>query len=346
MDHLFASPLESKSWRSFLEEMIQTPQERERIAAALGVHSLTLSRWTKQKATPHPKHLPRLLEIFPEHSASLYQLIRKEFPTFSAMVPMRQAISEGVPKVFYREVLERLSQESQSDYWALRNDILLHALHTLNTPQSDIMVMLAFCTTPAQGQPVRSLRGTMCVGFPPEGASLDQKPFLGAESLVGRVVQTNTPVFIPDTQKATKMQPPRRNQHRSIAIYPLRRGNAIAGTFTVASCTPYAFLEADPSMEEYALLLALTCPERGFYPPEEIALQIMPPFPMQDPYLFSYPQRLVRLTQQTRNWQPSLSLIEREQMVLRQIEEELLQVAHPAQTEHNNVKATQPAISS
>lgn len=344
MDHLFASPLESKTWRSFLEELLQAPQEQDRIANALGVHPFTLTRWIKQGATPRLKNLYKLLDLFPEHRPYLYGLICGEFPAFSDMVPRQQVRDDGVPKDFYHEVLERLSQEScPSDHWSLRHDILRHALNALNTPQSDVMTMLALCTAPPRGQPVRSLRGIMCDGFPPDGTSLDHKPFLGAESLPGRVVQTNMPVFIHDTSIATRIQLPRRSQHRSMVVYPLRRGNAIAGTFTVASCTPYAFIDADASIEEYALLLTMACTEREFYMPQEIALQIMPPFSVQDPYLSSYSQRLIHLTYQLRNRQPSLTLAEREQMVCYQIEEDLLQIAHAKQPEHVFAKEAQPA---
>lgn len=92
---------EELTWRTFLGTLIKTQQQRQRVAEALDVHTLTLQRWVNNEATPHLHRLQRLLTLFPGQREHLLSLIVQEFPDFSSLVPELERTPPGIPSAFY-----------------------------------------------------------------------------------------------------------------------------------------------------------------------------------------------------------------------------------------------------
>ncbi|HLZ59087.1 MAG TPA: GAF domain-containing protein [Ktedonosporobacter sp.] len=231
----------------------------------------------------------------------------------------------NISSSFSTQVLTQLSSgPSPLERRSLQESILQQAFLQLDLGHYDVMTMLALCTPPSPRHGVRSLRGTLCTGAPPPGETLDLKPYLGAESLVGQVVIRGQRIIIEDSQRSVMVPLPRRAGHRSMAIYPLQWASGIAGTFTVASCRPSAFSPLHLQLlEQYAELLACTCEDKTFYIPGQMALINMPPISVQEPYLSYFRARVKTLCQQKEGQHHPITEAQAEVLVWQQIEEEL-----------------------
>ena len=86
---------EPQRWRTLLAEIIKSPQERKRIAAALGVNPLTLKRWIRNEATPRGPLQQRLREVVPQ----LHPFIAEAFDSHS--FPPAEAPPDVIPIIFY-----------------------------------------------------------------------------------------------------------------------------------------------------------------------------------------------------------------------------------------------------
>jgi hypothetical protein len=80
-------------------------------------------------------------------------------------------------------------------------------------------------------------------------------------------------------------------------------------------------------------LIALAFNPEDFYEPGCIELGVMPPQPVQQPYLSGFRQRLVdTMLQAARKGQP-ITITQAEQFVWQDIEEKLLQVSYQSEEE-------------
>ncbi len=63
---------EAQSWNELLAGIIRIPEERQRLAEALGVNQVTLTRWANGLAIPRVQHRRRLIDLVPaEYRESL-----------------------------------------------------------------------------------------------------------------------------------------------------------------------------------------------------------------------------------------------------------------------------------
>jgi transcriptional regulator with XRE-family HTH domain len=58
---------QSLTWRTYLGQLLDVPTEKQRVANALGVSSLTLTRWVNGTTEPRPGSLKKLPSVFPQH---------------------------------------------------------------------------------------------------------------------------------------------------------------------------------------------------------------------------------------------------------------------------------------
>jgi hypothetical protein len=119
---------------------------------------------------------------------------------------------------------------------------------------------------------------------------------------------------------------------KSTATYPVLYAGRIAGVFLVSSTQYNHFLSQSRTtlIQHFADLTALAFEPEDFYEPEQIALCVMPP-PEQQKTFFARYQQLVRDTMVNgimRN-QP-VNNVQADQLVWRQLEEELLQLSMPS----------------
>src|SRR5579862_6878405 len=92
------------SWRELLGKLIQDSQERQRIINAIGVNSVTLTRWVTGSSNPRPQHLRNLLiALSPELRTTMFDAIVKEYPEFSVVLSngLADETQEEIPSTFY-----------------------------------------------------------------------------------------------------------------------------------------------------------------------------------------------------------------------------------------------------
>src|SRR5260221_772356 len=72
------------TWREFLGQLIRDSQEKQRIAAELGINSATLVRWVHNETDPRPQNLRQLLRASLQYREKMRELVALEFPEVSA----------------------------------------------------------------------------------------------------------------------------------------------------------------------------------------------------------------------------------------------------------------------
>ena len=53
----------SQTWQNILQQALRTSGERQRMATALGLSPMTLSRWANGESNPQRPHLVRLVQV-------------------------------------------------------------------------------------------------------------------------------------------------------------------------------------------------------------------------------------------------------------------------------------------
>jgi len=259
--------------------------------------------------------------------------LAQEFPE---VTPGTRATDEGPQEIasdFYAEVLQMLaSYPLPPDLWSVRKRILQQALEQLDPNGRSITITLLRCVPPSTGHPVRSVQVMLGVGLPPRGGDVDQQPvFFGAESIAGRVVSTGLPVTMKDLQQTRLMALPDIPGLGSLSVYPLQRAGRIAGTFSVLSSEPGHLLASREALiQQYSNLVALTFAPEDCYALEDIHLCVMPPPPLQVPYLTRFREGVLEVLREAADTQQSMTGMQAEQVVWQRIEEELVHAVFPA----------------
>jgi len=178
------------SWRTLLGTRInKNPQERQRIASALGVNPMTLTRWASGMTIPRPQNLRQLLGALPSTESSEWRgLIAQEFPEFAELEtgPYAENESVEIPSEFYARVINTyMITLPQRRFWAISNLVLQQALAQLDPNNVGMSITIAVCMPPGGAEcKVRSLRELTGQGTTPWPANLEpQAMFLGIESL-------------------------------------------------------------------------------------------------------------------------------------------------------------------
>ncbi len=321
---------EPPTWRTALGQIIKKPGARQRLAEALGITSVTLWRWVEHISDPRPDKLRRLLAMLPEEQAMLLPLITQEFPAFSMVVSETEEGSEEIPSAFYAHVHDLLATlPSWQTFWSLRKLILQQAYEHLDPDHRNVVITLARCFPPADGHRVRSLHVLMGVGVAPWGGDLDQQNiFLGAESVAGRAASSGQPQTIQNLQESRLLPPPNMAGLASMSIYPLRRASRIGGTCAFVSAQTEYFVPSRLTLvQQYANLLALTFAPEDFYAPQDIGLAVMPPPPLQVPYLADFYKRVTHVLREAQETGQAITNAQAEQVVWRHLEDELAHLA-------------------
>src|SRR6266567_841212 len=258
-----------QTWRDLLAEIIQNPQEKRRIADALGVNQITLVRWVHGESSPRSHNLRCLLEIVPDQRAMFLPLITKEFDGFStAPVP-------SIPVTLYSHVLNLYSTvPSEQRFWSICTIVLHEALSQLDPDRLGLQISVIQCMAPSYGNSIRCLRECLGLGTPPWEERMERRArFLGAESLAGYVVSINHRQVIANLNENREL-PSQLPEHALSAVaVPILYTSRSAGCLLVASTQPDYF--DSPVLldliQEYAALLTLAFHPEDFYELENIA---------------------------------------------------------------------------
>jgi transcriptional regulator with XRE-family HTH domain len=321
------------SWRELLETIISTSSERERIATAIGVRSITLTRWSRGASIPRPQHLRQLLQALPgEYQNQFRELLEREGGLPPLPLEGEVDLSEEIPFTFVNEVLDtRATTPDSLRFWAISRQVLQHAIRHLDPEPVGMAITVVRCMPPCSDGRIHSLRESAALGTPPWRNDLEhQSMFLGAESLAGYVVASGHPAANQNLTAETTYLPIYRGEHEmSAAAFPLLYAGRIAGCLLFSSARPNYF--TPPSLLKlirgYTNLMALAFETDEFYPHSLIALRMMPPLELQQKELAIFRQRVIDLMKASAKTQNPITLVQAEQLAWRQIEETLLHLS-------------------
>ncbi|WP_376795625.1 GAF domain-containing protein [Thermogemmatispora sp.] len=314
---------ESPSWQSVLQRLIRTTPERQRLATALGVTSMTLSRWANGESRPHRSHLIRLVQaVHPQYRQELLEALRRSFPDIDAL--LRESAVEQVPAEFFAQVLNARTTTIESlRFWQIGEMVLRQALAQLDPNHLGMSITLIQCMPPHADGKIRSLRERMGKGTLPWTADLEQMAlFLGMESLAGYVVESGRVQSIEDLRKYHLVPAYQSEFEISAAAHPIWLGGRVAGCLLASSTEVGYFSQQRMSLLAiFSDLASLAFDPSEFYSPSQIELRPMPSPEKQRPILATFRQRVARL-----QYQRHLSSAEAEQEAWREIEAELLRL--------------------
>ena len=314
--------MSTPKWYDVLHEIISDATARDTIARAVGVHPMTLVRWSTGETQPRLRYIELLLKAVPDDKrAQLTELLHyRSLPPSDQIVATLPTIEHD----FIRKIFEMRSRtEANLLFWTLGHAILYHACCLLDPEQLGLSITIAQCTPPACPGIVRSLHTVMSMGTPPWETDISyQRIFLGAESLAGHAVTYGHMRVVDDLREQTRFLPIFSDRFEISAIaQPLFYTNQIAGCLYITSTQPYYF--ASPIMfsliDEYAHLIELAFTNEQFYTPSKINLHWMPAFSTQRRQISHVEQRILALMRTD-----GVSRLQAEQSIWQQIEESLI----------------------
>ena len=331
---------EASTWRSLLGTIISDPQEKQRLATAIGVSPFTLTRWVTSESSPRQESLPRLVKgCLPEYASLLSSLIAQEWEGFSLTnAAANQRTAETVPVEVYADVLAiKASSFRHTRFCSIYQRLVPAMLEQLDPCHVGMGASIFACTRPAEGQPVRSLRvvggdGTRPLKQKTSGAVIY---LVGLESLAGYAV-THSRLLSLQHMDDSRLPSLKIAGVESEVACPVKEDNRTAGCLSVVSTQPDSFLQSQLSLiESYANLLALAFTEEQFYEAERIHLGILPDQQTQRLSFSNFQERVQWLMNEAVRNQQSLNFTEAEHRVWQQLEEELLHVPLSTGEEHN-----------
>jgi hypothetical protein len=330
---------ESASWRKLLGRIItSSPLEKQRIATAIGVNAITLTRWAEvdglssresegeKSSRPRWSSLRKLVDVLPQYREQLIASIIAEFPGAPSDLfqPMQNEQQLAVPLSCYQAVMEAAATlSSEMRFFTIFDHILSTAVRQLDPKQVGLCVIIVSCTPPRAGRAVRSLRERLRTGTPPWKMDREERKFfLGAESLSGYTVSTGRPYEIEDTRTYNGLLPVRRFDYEvSLASCPITRYGQVAGCLLAASTQAGYFNRARTHLiQEYSYLAIEAFRESEFYDPRHIQLGLMPSTEVQEPFLYLFNKHVEDFLIKGE----ATERLEAEQMVLHRIEEDLI----------------------
>src|SRR5260370_12315672 len=182
------------SWQDLLRDIISNPVEREQLAKAVGVRSITLYRWVNSESSPRPHNLRQLLASLPyEQRNRMAALLEQEHLDFS-----ESSLSDSLDQLEFPFVWQALDlRATPSDvvlFWTLCHKVFQHALRRLDPERIGMSIRVVLCMPPGSDGKIHSLRESVGQGTPPWRDDLEQEAiFLGAESLAGYFVTSVPP---------------------------------------------------------------------------------------------------------------------------------------------------------
>ena len=320
-----------ETWRTLLGDLVKQPGERQRLTKTLGVNPLTITRWVTGQSVPRPPYLRQVLTLLSQHYVLPLTELIEDVPEFSLVAETPDKVVATIASPFYVEVLQMLATVPiEQSRWLIRKRILTHALEQLDPQQKNVTITLMRCVPPSSGHKVRSVQVIMGVGRSPWGGDLDQQVvFYGVDSVAGRVVSSGRMLTIQSFREETRLlSASDKEEISSLCTSPLQQSGRIAGTLNVLSSQPGFFLPSRVSLlQEYSNLLALTFPAEDFYVLSDIELCLIPPVPLQIPFLMSFRKHVLQAMKQTVGSQHAVTYAQADLLTWQHIEEELIQLA-------------------
>jgi transcriptional regulator with XRE-family HTH domain len=320
--------VEISTWRELLRMLISDPSERERIATAAGVRSITLTRWINGDSRPRPANLSQLFRAIPaQYQRQFQELIEQEEGPLSALFTGETYQPEEIPFALVDEILRTRSNTPDSlQFWAISRMILQHALRHLDPESLGMAITVVCCMPPARDGKIHSLREMTGYGtFPWKNNMEHETMFLGAESLSGYVVTTCLPATIASLLDSMTPIPSQRVEPEvSAAAAPLLEAGRIAGCLLFSSTQPNYFAPRFKQVQSYTNLMTLALDSKQFYSTSLIDLKVIPPLAEQQKYITNFRQVVQQIMRTSLRKEEAISYVQAEQLAWQQIEEALL----------------------
>lgn len=270
-----------KQWRVLLDSLIANPQERGRIATALGINPATLIRWANGETNPRPQNLRALIRHIPSlHQVQMSELIKQEFPDFFSDGTSSDDDMERIPSAFYASIIEALGKTLRDQrFFTISHRVFSQALDQLDPNNLGMALSIAKCMPPVPGQKVRSLREVAGRGTPPWQSTLTQEAlFLGIESLAGYALTKGRAYIAVNRSERLGFYAIRWEKWEESAVAcPIMLEGRYAGCLIASSAQPGYFLPfRQRLLEQYAGLAALAFDPEDFYDHQGIWLLPMP----------------------------------------------------------------------
>jgi transcriptional regulator with XRE-family HTH domain len=319
----------AQTWRELLGQITSDPQERQRIASALGINPVTLTRWATGKSNPRRETLLLLLNILPSYRKQLTELIAEEFPQIFTDTGAAEEQPEEIPSAFYARVINAYTTSPPILRASSVSILILQQILTqLDPDQAGMFVLLAQCVASRAGQKVHSLRVTVSRATLSWNSSLNSTLFLGAESQAGHALVARHLIVAQSQEEKERRFPIQHPLSESVVACPIILAERAAGSLCLVSMQPHYFTQSHLDLiKGYAELLTLAFEPDEFYNLQDIELGIMPTREQQLTRLVSVQQRITdHMLAAIRNGQP-ITRLQAEQMVWQELEEELLHLA-------------------
>jgi transcriptional regulator with XRE-family HTH domain len=328
---------EPRLWREFLGTLLADPREKERVAKAMGIHPITLSRWVSGDANPGREYIQALLNALPEQREEIFKLImQEEIESVEAGFGPDEWPGSGrrhISAVFYEQVLNSsITVSADLRFFSLASMIVQQALSHLDLRRQGMAISIIQCMPPIRNagvERVRSLRAVLGVGTPPwDGdAGLDACLF-GIESLAGMAVEFRKPMVMTGSDAVLLGACKNIEYERSAAACPIMRIDHIAGCLLASSALEDYFGEEELTLlQHYADLLTLAFEPQQFYAPALLGLGVLPPPWRQYRYLASFKDRALEEAMRSGPGSPPLSAAQVDVLAWQFLEEALLRIA-------------------
>ncbi len=107
------------SWQSILQQMIRTPGEHERLAEAIGLSQMTITRWAKGSSNPQRPHLTRLVQVVqPQYREDLIEALEVTYPEIQSW--LKDEVSEQISADFFAQILSiRTTTTDTLRFWRI-----------------------------------------------------------------------------------------------------------------------------------------------------------------------------------------------------------------------------------
>jgi DNA-binding transcriptional regulator YiaG len=328
----------SQQWPSILQNIIKTPNERNRLAIALGVTTMTLSRWANGEASPQRPHLIRMMQVVqPENRQDLLDALEIHFPEIHTW--LREDTPEQVSSEFFAQVLNVRTTTTESlRFWRISDLVLKQALMQLDPNRLGMSIILVQCMPPGPDGKIRGLRERAGKGTFPWTADLEHDVhFLGLESMSGYAAEIGHVVY-DDNLSQGKTFPAYPDEYEvSAAAHPIRLEGRIAGCLLASSTQLDFFSQQRLSLlAAFSDLISLAFDKHDFYPPNVLGLRMMPKPEVQRPIIATFRQRVTKKFQEARYHRKPTSNAEAELLVWKEIEAELLALSEESLEDDNS----------
>ncbi len=316
-----------QTWRELLADLMKSPRERKRIARLAKIDVEALIGWSQGAGSPTKQQLHALLQAAPHRRVLLRTLLMEEFDDFE------DELLDPAPNTSFIAFSTRMMElyantPDQSRTWSICTAVLSEAVKRLDSEHLGVSASVVQCVPGREGS-VYSLRESVGLGTTPWFEQIEVRTrFLGAESLAGAAVSSGLVQMVMDSNQAQRLATNLPEYTVSAAAFPITHSDRIAGCFLLASTQPGYFASAarQELIENYKAMLALAFPPDSFYEREQIMLQAMPTFQVQQPYVSTFQDRIVATLKTAFSVNRTISYLEAQQYVYEQIAEELLQL--------------------